>query len=261
MIRMRVSLRVAAVTIILAAPAGSAAQSFVCRPIAPGESAPGLALRLAGNEAARYGERFQIRDPARGVFVPKSQYARLSVRWQVCVAQERPAPDQPTRVSAQPHPAPVVAATALAVPAPLPATHYDVGLAVRVGVAATAILLVCALSARAALSHVTPRELQEAGEEFIGAFVRPLIEPGCMPPIEVRLRFLPRSRQLEICLAPSGGRRYPNLRDHKRNVEYDVDRIVRLLAPHVVVRAPLRAEGKWVVVPIGINDQREAGAR
>jgi hypothetical protein len=247
--------------IFLAAPVGAAAQSFVCWPIAPGESAPGLARRLLGSEGASSSERFQIRDPARGVFVPKSHYVRLSVGWQACVARDIPIRGTPLRVSTQPVQPPVVAAASLALPVPRGPTPDDVGFAVRVGLAATAFLLVCALSARAAQSHTTPCDLQDAGEEFVGAFVRPLIEPGRVPPIEVRLRFLPRSRQLQIRLAPSGGRRYPNLRDHKRNVEYDVDRVVRLLGPHVVVRSPLRAEGKWVVVQIGINGQKQAGVR
>ena len=246
--------------LILAAPIGATAQSFVCWPIAPGESAPHLALRLTGNASASYSERFQIRDPARRVVVPKSQYGHLRASWQVCVAREMVRPPSSRAPSAPLH-APVVAATRLAIPGPPPLTRYDVVMAMRVGVATTVVLFVCTLSARVAQAHMTPRELQDAGDEFIGAFVRPLIEPGCsVLPIEVRLRFRARSRQLEIRLAPSGGRRYPNLRDHKRNVEYDVERVVRLLAPHIVLSSPVRAEGKWVVVPIRINEQKQAGA-
>ena len=50
-------------------------------------------------------------------------------------------------------------------------------------------------------------------------------------------------------LAPGEGRRYPNLSDHRKNVEYDVGRIVRLLADDSFVRDPLYAHAEWVVVP------------
>jgi hypothetical protein len=49
--------------------------------------------------------------------------------------------------------------------------------------------------------------------------------------------------------------------DHKRNVEYDVNRVMRLLGTHVVVSDGLRAAGKWVVVPIRLADLKEAGAK
>ena len=64
---------------------------------------------------------------------------------------------------------------------------------------------------------------------------------------------------MEIHLAPSHGRRYPNLRDHKRNVEYDVQRVLRLLGAGVVLSSPLRAEGNWVIVPIRMVDRKQAG--
>jgi len=53
------------------------AQHFVCWPIAAGETASSLARRLTGNAAAAYGFAFQIRDPARRMFVPKSHYQHL----------------------------------------------------------------------------------------------------------------------------------------------------------------------------------------
>jgi hypothetical protein len=107
-----------------------------------------------------------------------------------------------------------------------------------------------------------PPVMQRAGEEFISAFARPLIDPSSrVPPIAVRMRFVSRAQQLEISIAPGEGRRYPNLVDHKRNVEYDVHRVIALLGTRVVVSDRLRATGKWVVVPIRLANPKQAGAK
>src|SRR5687767_6924934 len=75
-----------ALLLVCALPPSAAAQEFVCWPIARGETASRLAHRLSGNPAAAYTDAFQIRDPARRMFVPKSQYRNLKVGWQACVA-------------------------------------------------------------------------------------------------------------------------------------------------------------------------------
>jgi hypothetical protein len=107
-----------------------------------------------------------------------------------------------------------------------------------------------------------PPVIQRAGEQFVSAFARPLIDPSSsVPPIQVELRFIRRVQQLEIRIAPGAGRRYPNLVDHKRNVEYDVDRVMRALGNHVVISGRLRAAGKWVVVPIRLADVKQTGAQ
>src|SRR5262245_13129610 len=73
--------------VLCAAPSGAGAQDFVCWPIARGETASSLALRLTGNAARAYSDIFQIKDPSRQMFVPKSQYQRLHPDWQACVAR------------------------------------------------------------------------------------------------------------------------------------------------------------------------------
>ena len=104
--------------------------------------------------------------------------------------------------------------------------------------------------------------IQRAGEQFVIAFARPLIDPSSSaPPIQVQLRFIRRVQQLEICIAPGAGRRYPNLVDHKSNVEYDVDRVMRALGNQFVMSDRLRAAGKWVVVPIRLADVKQTGAK
>jgi hypothetical protein len=44
-------------------------------------------------------------------------------------------------------------------------------------------------------------------------------------PVRSRLRCGARLGRFDILLAPGEGRRYPNLSDHKKNVEYDVARV------------------------------------
>jgi hypothetical protein len=130
------------------------------------------------------------------------------------------------------------------------------------GAAVMLTLLMCVAAAGSMAPRSIPPVMRRAGEEFVCAFAEPLIDSSSSsPPIHARLRFVRRKAQLEISIAPGAGRRYPNLVDHKRNVEYDVQRVMRLLGTHVVVSDRLRAAGKWVVVPIRLAGVKEAGAK
>ena len=262
-----------AAAIVMAAPTDLVAQSLVCKPIVRGDSAASLARRLTGDAARAYSHLFQIRDPARSVFVPKSRYERLSPQWQVCVAPEiliRAATPRvvsprvvPSGIPTLPQPRvasdlapPIFAAR----PKPQSSPQYDLEGALRVGVAVSLVLFVASMAVRLFPLPGPPPDLQRAGEAFVGAFVRPLIDPGStVLPVLVRLRFIRRSEQLEIHFAPNHGRRYPNLLDHKRNVEYDVQRVLHLLGPGVALSNPLRAEGHWVIVPIRLVARKQAG--
>jgi hypothetical protein len=105
------------------------------------------------------------------------------------------------------------------------------------------------------------REMQQFGDVFVRDFERPLrIDGGGGRAVRARLRWVPRHQRLEILLAPCAGRRYPNLDDHRRNVEYDVDRIAHRLRQYPFVRRPLRAEGEWVVIPFQFNPRSKTGA-
>jgi hypothetical protein len=248
--------------VVMAVPAGAPAQSrFVCWPIAPGETAWSLAQRLTGSANDAYSDRFQIRDPMRTAFVPKSQYHRLSADWDVCVAGDavRPTADEVRPIAVE-----AVRSAAIVSPAPQRAPRHvldahDLDLALRVGLTVSLLLFASTVVMRFVPPAPVPPHLQRAGEAFISAFVSPLIDPGAdAPPIVTRLRFVRHRDQLEIYLAPNGGRRYPNLQDHKKNVEYDVARVLQLLQPRVVISSPLRAEGKWVVVPIRLAPRAQA---
>jgi hypothetical protein len=67
--------------------------------------------------------------------------------------------------------------------------------------------------------------------------------------VRAQLRLRPRRSRLEILLAPGNGRRYPNLSDHKKNVEYDVARVVHALADQSFVNGTPYTQAGWVVVP------------
>lgn len=84
---------------------------------------------------------------------------------------------------------------------------------------------------------------------FIAEFERPLVRyDDTKSPLKSRVRRARRGR-FDILLAPGPGRRYPNLTDHKRNVEYDVDRVFQVIDDDAFVIGALYAQGEWVVVP------------
>lgn len=249
----------AVVLLLCTLPSPASAQKFVCWPIAPGDTASSLARRLTGTAAAAYGLAFQIRDPARRMFVPKSQYQRLQADWQACVAPG-PVPKSPVAY------APVVELAASAiVPAQSTAiasatltlagaARPQAGIPFASPVVAIFSIILIALSAVAGSLTLRPipSPVRRAGEDFVTVFARPLIDPSSsVPPIQARLRFARRRQQLDIFIAPGPGHRYPNLADHKKNVEYDVDRVIRVLGNCELCKPP-RAAGKWVVVSIKV---------
>jgi len=242
--------------LLCAVPPSVEAQQFVCRPIVRGDTASGLARRLTGDPAAAYTDTFQIRDPARRVFVPKSQYRDLSTSWQACIA-DRPAQRSPVAY------VPAVAAAASARPASPPsAESQDDFVFTQIAYAVGLMLLICAAAGFMLAPHAMPPVMRRAGEAFAVAFAQPLIDSSSeVPPIQVRLKFVHSAQRLEIAIAPAAGRRYPNLDDHKKNVEYDVRRVMRVLGNHFVVSDRLRAAGKWVVVPIRVADVKQTGVK
>ena len=263
----------AVVLLLLCAVSPSAhAQEFVCSPIARGDTAPRLAHRLAGNRAAAYSDAFQIRDPARRLFVPKSQYQRLSPGWEACVAKGS-AKTLPARTSAVVTASAIVTGEPAVTSRPLmssppprgvaPArTSPQLVLATTIGSVILLVLSIGAAVVSRSASRPIPPIMQNAGAVFVHAFARPLVDlsPGA-PAVRSRLRFVPRKQQLEISLAPGPGRRYPNLVDHKSNVEYDVTRVMRILGGRFVVSDRLRTAGKWVVVPIRLADVKQQGVK
>ena len=96
--------------------------------------------------------------------------------------------------------------------------------------------------------------LQRFGERFVQEFARPLVRVRPSEPVvDARLRVRPHRAQVEVLLAPRGGRNYPNLVDHKQNVEYDVERVLRVLKDQRFGHGSLYAQGRWVVVPLHLQ--------
>lgn len=254
------------VLLLCAAPGGAAADELVCSPIGRGDTATTLARRLMGSAAAAYSEAFQIRDPTRRMYVPKSQYQRLKPHWEVCVTPRRAAgppmvpPAAPTATDASITAPVALAMSSAAVPAATHSSSDARALGPAAGIAGLLLLVMAAAGATWLVPRSIPVAMQQAGEAFIAAFARPLIDPSSSsPPIETRVRFVRRKQQLEISIAPGPGRRYPNLADHKKNVEYDVERVLRVLGNRAVLGEPMRARGKWVVVPVRLTDGTSTG--
>ena len=97
---------------------------------------------------------------------------------------------------------------------------------------------------------------------FVREFERPLLHHAAEPAVRTQLRISPYRARLEICLAPASGRRYPNLSDHRKNVEYDVDRVLSALADESFARGRLRMREGWVVVPFRFSPRlKQRGVR
>jgi hypothetical protein len=87
------------------------------------------------------------------------------------------------------------------------------------------------------------------GERFVREFEEPLMRPGSGDrALASRLRLRPDRRRLDILLAPRGRRTYPNLSDHRKNVEYDVGRVLQLLKDEPFVVERLSEQGRCVIV-------------
>jgi hypothetical protein len=100
--------------------------------------------------------------------------------------------------------------------------------------------------------------MQAYGDRFIAEFERPLFRRRAdRPAIRARLRFRPSRHRLDILIAPAEGRTYPNLVDHRKNLEYDIDRVQRLLCDEPFVGGPPYADGSWVVIPFRLETSRQ----
>jgi hypothetical protein len=101
--------------------------------------------------------------------------------------------------------------------------------------------------------------MRHFAERFVREFERPLVLDDARRPLRTRVRYNARRGRLDILLAPGAGRRYPNLTDHKKNVEYDVERIVHALGDESFVSGALFTQAGWVVVPFRFFVRRSRG--
>jgi hypothetical protein len=232
---------------------------LTCYPIQPGDTAARLAQRFTGNAHNRHQPWFQIVEPTTETVIAKSHYGRIQAGWHVCVATE-----MLRRGAAQPRYPFVVSGP----PVLLHTGVRQVQPAIEPGVlwwAAPLVVVVSGLVLAWVVVGKYVRERQASldtmkrfGDRFISEFERPLFRRRAgEPPVKSRLRFRPRRHRLEVLLAPADGRTYPNLFDHRKNVEYDVERVLRVLSGAPFTNGPLYVEGLWVVIPLRLETDRQ----
>jgi hypothetical protein len=105
--------------------------------------------------------------------------------------------------------------------------------------------------------------MKQFSGSFIQEFERPLIGPDVSArPIQSRLRFAPHCSRLDILIAPGAGHLYPNLTDHKHNLEYDLKRVLHVLRDQPFVHGRPYMDGTWVVLPFQLKSEiTQAGGR
>jgi len=226
-----------------------------CYAIKAGDTAARLAQRFTGNEFNRYQAWFQIVDPTTGTFIPKTRYNLIQSGWHVCVATDmlrwRSIPAGYYAVS-----------SALPVMSPIARPQTDAPIELRMlWWGAPLAVLISGLLLAWSWKHLDERRarvdaMRRFGNHFISEFERPLSRSVAKRPIKSRLRCTPGRRKIEILLAPAHGHTYPNLVDHRRNVEYDVERVLRLLRHEPFIGGPPYAEGRWVVIPCRLETGR-----
>jgi hypothetical protein len=237
------------VLLITSESRGVEAQSMVCGPIRPGETASAVARRLTGDAGYRQASWFQIVDPATGRRLPKSSHNRIPVGWRACLTQS-PLADasrsRPTLIA-------MIGTPLQQIVTMMPGA--DPGLLLLSVLAGIAGAFLCISVA----DYLAERQrivaaMKGFGESFVREFERPLLQPPVGSPLRSQLVVSPDRRQLSILLAPAAGHRYPNLSDHRDNVAYDVGRVVQQLRDHSFVCAAPYTKGGWVVVPFRFQD-------
>jgi hypothetical protein len=234
----------------------AAADQTLCYTIQQGDTAALMALRFTGSVEHRHEPWFQIVDPSVRRLIPKAEYSRIHPGWRACFPE--------TRVTGQWRPRTAVPAGVGGTAATTEFVANDPFILLGTGAALVAVLLIAwhASYAHVKRKRATAPLMQSFAERFISEFERPLWQPGSAErPLHARMRLVLRQRRVDILLAPTGGRRYPNLTDHRRNLMYDVGRVMRLLADSRFTAGEVYASGRWVVVPCRLaSEPRQEGA-
>lgn len=219
----------------VASQSATAAPRLLCYPILPGDTLTALSVRLMRDPQSWRTAGFQILDPVAARFVPKGEYGNIRPGWQACVVEQ-----VPVRQSN-------------------PARGWWLLVLLSTAALAGLFVLQWLLERRKATSRV----LEQFGAAFIREFERPLIDQrSARSVLRAKLALAPERGALEVLLAPTEGRRYPNLSDHRTNVEYDVERVVSLLNDRRFICGPLGTRGSWVAIPFRLKPDlhKEGGA-
>ena len=244
--RKPLSLRTALVTAFAVLLAARADAQRVCLPVQPGDTAAVMALQLTGDSSSRFAPWFEIVDE-RWRLVPKQAYNVVRPGWLACIAQPRAL--QPVPAAQQRRTTDRDAERAeplLLAMSPI----ADPGFLALVATLALALWIWRFVVRQRGRRRALAAALRRFGEAFVREFARPLVGfRGARPPPRARLRIRPRRARVEVLLAPADGGTYPNLSDHRRNVEYDVARVVAALSQQSFVGRRPYSEGGWVVLP------------
>ncbi len=242
-----------AAVLLIAGPTGAPAQQrLTCVTIGTDETVASVAQRITGDARNMRASWFQIANPTTARWVPKSRYDLLFAGWNACIVDQRQQafPIPRLHPAASPRPRRPVATLG---PGAAAATDS------RLAAPGTLLLwwaavLFSALACWSADEYIRHRQavlhrMKGFADRFVQEFERPLVQPHLPDrPLRSRARFKPGRSRLEIHLAPNGGLRYPNLKDHKTNVLYDVVRVETALRDPAFVSRPPHARGDWVVV-------------
>ena len=237
------------------------AQPLYCTPIRPGETAPQVAMRITGEANGAREPWFQIVDPATSRFVPKPQYRYVRAGWHACVAAGLPASVAPLADSNASTWARHLRMAYDDVARLIQSPDSDLGLWL-------VLLALIAIATHSADHYFRDRDqvlktMQRFSQKFVREFERPLAAGDLsVRPIQSKLRFAPHASRLDILIAPGAGRRYPNLADHRNNVDYDLRRVLDLLRDEPFVNGRPYMDGRWVVLPFSLKPAiRQAGDR
>ena len=237
------------VLLFMAAPGDASAQQFVCSTVRYGDTAARLALRLTNSAENRNAPWFQILDPTTSRFIPKAAYHSIRPGWKVCIARDAVAGGPKRQVVI-----PLDRAT------PETGRLFDRLAAIDPAYAwmMAVALLAPLLATPAAKKHFDKRRaMLDSMSEFAAVFVLEFAQPlprrhATDKPIRARLRCAPYRARLEILLAPNTGHTYPNLSDHKKNLEYDIERVQQLVPNRSFIRGEVYSRGDWVVIPFQV---------
>ena len=209
----------------------SSSEQLLCTAIQPGESATQVALRITGDAKSIRESWFHIVDPATSRYVPKERYDHVLAGWNACVTTGS--------TSTTPRPAMQFAEPNLVLWA--------------------ALVVSIALATDRADRYFKKRKnvliaMRNFSERFVREFERPLMSRDAAErPVRSRLRFAPHASRLDIFIAPGAGHRYPNLTDHRNNVEYDLKRVLSVLRDQPFISGRPYMDGPWVVLPFQLK--------
>jgi hypothetical protein len=233
----------AAGPVLAAGPSATATERFHCYRIRTGDSATDVAQHLTGRRGDLSGSSFEVFDAQRRL-VPRARYDSIAPGWTVCRAEGR----SPATLRTSAPAIPPVGVQRTPPVADVQSASYDpdVWWFASLVLAATSILALNSWRKQLAVAQI----MRRFGDDFVQEFERPWTRyRGARALPRARVRIDLRKSRMEILVAPSPGRTYPNLTDHRSNVEYDVVRITTALKQTAFAGVQPYAEGEWVVLP------------